>query len=318
MIKYILVPYRLFSAQKNKKKIRKCSDKSTYLRTGRLVWVAGFVPALVIIFIVSLCYVNVFAQNKNSSNDNLPDYVLEYLGFSKDEEKIVPATAKNNSRSSEQRIKDEDDNQKRSVALPDYVKEFLAFMTPLPFTQEDEKLAETGNKVAIKKIKDGFIRRIDKYRLIIHDAASRFNVPEEIIISVINTESGGLADAKNPTSSAKGLMQIIDSTYTFTRNNLRKKSIFLDVSPFDPKSSIFAGSWYLSYCFNQVQMKHPELEKLNRGVVSHWNYALRYYFFGPGYEKNTDEKFVYYSNSKVLKLKGDAYADKILTYARML
>ncbi len=47
VISFPLVPYRLFSVQKNKKKIRKYSDKSTYLRADKARFGCGiFVPAL--------------------------------------------------------------------------------------------------------------------------------------------------------------------------------------------------------------------------------------------------------------------------------
>ncbi len=40
------MPYRLFSVQKNKKKIRKCPDKALICGRIKPVWVAGSVPAL--------------------------------------------------------------------------------------------------------------------------------------------------------------------------------------------------------------------------------------------------------------------------------
>lgn len=277
---------------------------------------------LIYIFLFAFCFLATlfFVGSMAGANSGLPDYVIEFLNFGNDDKKKADTLSnQNHSTNNKQEIKQiGDDAQIDNVDLPDYVKAFLAFMEPLPFTQEDERLAETGNKVAIKKIKSGFLGRIEKYRPFIREAVARFNVPEEIIISVINTESGGRADAKNPTSSAKGLMQTIDGTYVFAKENLQSKNIHLDGGPYNPKSSILAGSWYLSFCFSEVFKKHPELKTLKKGVISHWNHALLYYFFGPSHEKNMDEKFVYYSNGKVSRFKGKAYADKILSYARII
>ncbi len=76
---------------------------------------------------------------------------------------------------------------------------------------------------------------LEKYNDIISDASQTFGVDQSIIKAVIKAESNGNSKATS-VASAKGLMQLIDST----AKDMGVKNVW------DPKENIFGGTKYLS------------------------------------------------------------------------
>ena len=83
--------------------------------------------------------------------------------------------------------------------------------------------------------------RLRAYDVWIDRASRRFQVPGAIIRGVIVRESGGNPKARAPTTSAKGLMQTIDSTFAQARTRLVARGVRI-TDPLDPQDSIRAGS----------------------------------------------------------------------------
>lgn len=82
--------------------------------------------------------------------------------------------------------------------------------------------------------------RLNEYLPLIKEAAQQFGVNENLIKSVILTESAANANAQSK-AKAKGLMQLMDSTATELGVN----------NVWDPKDNIFGGTKYLSKMLKQ-------------------------------------------------------------------
>jgi soluble lytic murein transglycosylase-like protein len=87
-------------------------------------------------------------------------------------------------------------------------------------------------------------QRLAKYAPFIQEAASKFNVPVELICGVILQESGGNFRAVSP-AGAKGLMQLMPQT--------AKRFGVRDV--FDPRQNIHGGTKYLRFLTDKFQGK---------------------------------------------------------------
>jgi hypothetical protein len=127
---------------------------------------------------------------------------------------------------------------------------------------------------------DNAYQVIAKYGETINRASKLFNVPSKIIIGVIFKESGGNPSARAEITTAKGLMQTIDSTFDMAHNALKAKGINIIRDPFDPTASILAGSWYLGCMYDQavIDLKSNPYQ---REKIESWAAALEYYFAGP-------------------------------------
>ena len=186
----------------------------------------------------------------------------------------------------------------------------------LPFSQEDETAAAT-DKTASKKVALGIHEKLMPFESIIKKASEEFNVPIEIISGVIMVESGGNPNAKAKTSSASGLMQTISATFNDARSALQKQGIPITESPFDPQSSIMAGTWYLSHMFQLAKTDWPK-DLINRGDIDSWKYPLQYYYAGPGHGAKRAQVVIIYSNGKKIMVDKPAYSNKVLKWAKIL
>lgn len=101
------------------------------------------------------------------------------------------------------------------------------------------------------------LNRLNKYQDIINEAAGKYGVNENIIKSIILTESAGDEHAVSK-ADAKGLMQLMDST----ASDMGVKNVM------DPKENIFGGTKYFAKMLRQYD-----------GDV---NLALAAYNAGPG------------------------------------
>ena len=87
-----------------------------------------------------------------------------------------------------------------------------------------------------------------EYKEFIEKYASEYNIPEYIILSVINTESGFDPEATSYVG-AMGLMQMMPDTFTWlTSSEHLGENLEVDAL-YDPEVSIRYGCYYLRYLF---------------------------------------------------------------------
>ncbi len=79
----------------------------------------------------------------------------------------------------------------------------------------------------------------------IHEAASRFRVPEQWVRAVMHQESGGQEQAVSPVG-AMGLMQVMPQTYAGLKQRHR-----LGNDPYDPHNNILAGTAYIREMYDR-------------------------------------------------------------------
>jgi hypothetical protein len=79
----------------------------------------------------------------------------------------------------------------------------------------------------------------------IHEAASRFRVPEQWIRAVMHQESGGREQAVSPVG-AMGLMQVMPATYAGLRSRHH-----LGDDPYDPHNNVLAGTAYIREMYDR-------------------------------------------------------------------
>ena len=186
----------------------------------------------------------------------------------------------------------------------------------LPFTEAQEQEALSDTK-ARHRVSGHFTRVLAPYSEFIEEAASRFTIPKEIIAAVIMVESGGDPGARADTSTASGLMQTIDGTFSLARKNLSGMGVPIRSTPFDPHASIMAGSWYLDRMFEQATSdQKPGVE--NRQKIDSWRYPLEYYYAGPGNGKKERSVVIIYANGRRLVVDKAAYSRKVLRWAKIM
>ncbi len=211
----------------------------------------------------------------------------------------------------------------------------------LPFSVSEEKKAVDSPEMA-KNFISKFNSRLLQYNIIIKRAAKRFDIPQEIIKSVIMAESGGDNYAKAKTTSAKGLMQTIDSTFLMAKKGLEKQGIYISDDPFDPESSIMAGTWYLNRMYDKCvtdgkimdgkitdgkitdgkstdgKIMDSKIISNNKRDISTWRYPLEYYYAGPVHGVKNKNKIYVFSNGKRRMIDKRAYSKKIQKWAQIL
>ena len=186
----------------------------------------------------------------------------------------------------------------------------------IPFEKLKQNASPYLRKHELQLSKSSYSRRrLQKFKEIIHKASVYFTVPEKIIGAVILQESSGNPRAKAKTSSAKGLMQTIDATFYLAKSNVRKYGLYIN-DPYQPKDSIIAGTWYLSYVFELAKQDFPTYN--DRSKLKMWEKALEYYYAGPKWGKHPKPIFHVYINGKKLVIKKALYSQKALEYAYML
>ena len=186
----------------------------------------------------------------------------------------------------------------------------------LPFTEDDELSALTSiDKEG--KVSGYLYRAVSPYKKEIRDASQKFNIPKEIISAVIMVESGGNAKAKAKTSSAKGLMQTIKSTFKEARLSLESCGIDIEADPYNPYSSIMAGSWYLNRMFEKAQADGKKSVG-ERQEINSWRYPLEYYYAGPGNGVKEANIIIIYSGGKRVVVDKQAYSKKVIRWAKIM
>lgn len=186
----------------------------------------------------------------------------------------------------------------------------------LPFSREEEKSATTsGSKNS--RFEKKFNQRLKPFRSIIKEASETFNIPQEIIKAVIMAESGGDPNAKAKSTSAKGLMQTINATFELSRNALEKMGVSIKDNPYDPRSSILAGAYYLDKMYAQC-LTDGKLLKNNRSDIGTWRFPLEYYYAGPKNGLKEKNKIYVFSNGEKRMIDKRSYSQKIQKWAEIL
>jgi soluble lytic murein transglycosylase-like protein len=186
----------------------------------------------------------------------------------------------------------------------------------MPFTRQEEEEAVYDPRKAVT-FSYKLAKPIFPYMKLIEECSGNFGVPKEVIGAVILVESGGNPAAKAKTSSARGLMQTIRGTFRSARRALSEQGIYINNDPFNPRSSIYAGSWYLRYVFDKMISDNPGL-MLSRLDVENWKRPVKYYYAGPGDGAKKDDIIIKYIDGKKLIIDKQAYCDKVMRYARLL
>ncbi len=124
---------------------------------------------------------------------------------------------------------------------------------------------------------------IDSY---VRAASKKWGVPESIIHAIIWHESRYQVNAKNPSSSASGLMQLL----TGTGKSLTSKMHAMDPlwpstwQPFDAYQNVMTGTYYLSYLY---------------GMFHSWELTVSAYYAGEGAVIHNGNRVVGFTRSYV-------------------
>lgn len=115
-----------------------------------------------------------------------------------------------------------------------------------------------------------------KYEEYVTKYAEEFDLQPSLVYAVIRTESRFDPHAESG-AGAKGLMQLMDATYTWAQSRLPGEDEPIE-KIFDPEINIRCGCKYLQYCFSKFENTRAALAAYNAGVgrVSGWLKDSRY------------------------------------------
>ncbi len=101
-----------------------------------------------------------------------------------------------------------------------------------------------------------------KYEEQIQKYAGKEEIPEHLVMAVINAESG--FDEKAHSGVAKGLMQLTDSTAKWICE--KTGDTYREDMAYDPEANIKMGCWYLRYLIDRYQNVDTALAAYNAGL----------------------------------------------------
>ena len=104
----------------------------------------------------------------------------------------------------------------------------------------------------------------------------------------------------------------LSGTFGESRRGLLERGISVKNDPFDPRSSILAGSWYLDRMYTLTE-GGPD-----RGSPASWRKALEFYYAGPGNGKKPEPLVIVYSGGTRRVIDKSAYSEKVLEWANLL
>ena len=84
----------------------------------------------------------------------------------------------------------------------------------------------------------------DQFNVWLSDVCDEYGVQPEIVIAIIEHESGGNPDAVNSTSGAMGLMQIMPGTWEAQVSTI--DAVGIELYPFNPVDNVYVGIRLLS------------------------------------------------------------------------
>lgn len=148
-----------------------------------------------------------------------------------------------------------------------------------------------------------------EYKEIIEKYATEYNIPEYIVLSVINTESSFEPEAMSG-AGAMGLMQMMPETFKWLTSSEHLDENLAVSSIYDPEVSIRYGCYYLRYLFQKFYNWDTVFAAYNggEGNVAKW-LANPEYSDGKGnlthipfketrnYVKKVNREIEYYKNT---------------------
>lgn len=215
------------------------------------------------------------------------------------------------------RLKDafaEEEEKTASVAEPDPWAELRRVYLPFSQAEEEAALVDAGRARALSHKLMGPLR---PYIGLIGECSRKFDVPPEIIGAIIMVESGGDPRAAAATSSARGLMQTIRGTFSTARTALQEQGTVIADDPFNPRASIYAGTWYLSHVFDRAATDNGDAA-LVRGRISDWSLPAKYYYAGPSWGARKSDIIITYVDGRKIVVDKKTYCDKVMRYAGIL
>ena len=99
-----------------------------------------------------------------------------------------------------------------SMSYPD--KTMMPAMNTTPDVEQSMRQAPQQQKVPTNSYPQQQNTSTDGISSLLQSSADKYNVPPELLSSIAQAESGGRADAQNPRSSAGGVFQFIDDTWS--------------------------------------------------------------------------------------------------------
>jgi soluble lytic murein transglycosylase-like protein len=107
-----------------------------------------------------------------------------------------------------------------------------------------------------------------------------FDVPKQILYGLAYHESGCDPQIGNKVSTASGLGQILDGTWSWIKKET-KRDLGIELKDrLEPHDNLLAAGWYLNYLFRLAERRHTDIV-WDRGNPQHWQAALGYYYAGP-------------------------------------
>ena len=116
----------------------------------------------------------------------------------------------------------------------------------------------------------------DEYVSFVEKYSAEYDVPEEIIYSVMRTESSFDSSAVS-SKGAVGLMQLMPTTFEWLTKDILREHLSVGML-YDPETNIKYGTYYLSRLYNRFSDWDTALAAYNggEGNVSEWLADSRY------------------------------------------
>jgi len=108
------------------------------------------------------------------------------------------------------------------------------------------------------------------YHDIVSLCSSEYNVNENLIFSIIRTESRFDQNAVSP-AGARGLMQIMPSTFEWLQEKRGVSGLYTENDLFNPEINIKYGTYFLSILLNEYEDDNSAIAAYNAGfIVGDW------------------------------------------------
>ena len=150
--------------------------------------------------------------------------------------------------------------------------------------------------VAMTLVEKYIYQKPDEYVEYVEIYSAEFGVPEDLVWSVIKTESGFDSSAVS-SKGAVGLMQLMPSTFEWLTDDILREYFGIGML-YDPETNIKYGTYYLSRLYNRFGDWDTAIAAYNggEGNVSEWLKDKRY--SDDGIKLKTDKIPDSYSETK--------------------
>ena len=150
--------------------------------------------------------------------------------------------------------------------------------------------------VAMTLVEKYIYQKPDEYVEYVEAYSAEFGVPEDLVWSVIKTESGFDSSAVS-SKGAVGLMQLMPSTFEWLTDDILREYLGIGML-YDPETNIKYGTYYLSRLYNRFGDWDTAIAAYNggEGNVSEWLNDKRY--SDDGIKLKTDKIPDSYSETK--------------------